>query len=195
MSGVPIFAFGSSEPVTDIETGRECTLIDKSYSKLSLLERLWWAVSGRRPKIKNPFVPAATYKFYSGCDYSIYLIKHLPKVVGEDPSPESYLEATKGEKAIPFISGISCSFDRVKDVIAGTIIAILSTESLTYRLVKDGDYDLVLKASDEYGGLSIMALPYFEVSEVSWGMGIDDLITEETFTFSAREPGFLKKIR
>jgi hypothetical protein len=195
MDSVPVYAFGSSEPVTRIETGRECALIDKSYSKLSLIERLWWAVSGRRPKIKNPFVPAVTYKFYSGCDYTFYLIEHLPKVCGEDPSPESYLEAVRGKTAIPFISGISFSFNKGKGVVEGTILSILSTESLTYRLVKEGDWDFVGKVADEYGGLSIMVLPNFRINQTSWGMGIDDLVTEENFTFSASEPGFLKKIR
>ncbi len=55
---------------------------------------------------------------------------------------------------------------------------------------QDGPVHLLLSASTEYGDLSTFVIPNFKTTSWSWGIAVDDLVSEEYFTFEGDEPKY-----
>lgn len=121
----------------------------------------------------NNYIPTTSYCSFSGVDTKFYLI---------DP-------VNNTRRSIPQVQG--CSFvwnpqggdGELK--VRGTIIACLFNKSAYLELIEKDCFSLI--AADEFGHMARTDIKGFEITKLSYGIGIDDLVTEEVFEFIAKD--------
>jgi hypothetical protein len=73
--------------------------------------------------------------------------------------------------------------------VAGDARFIMFDRSTIKRIEEMGEnVHVLLLAASEYGDLSTFVLPRFKITSWSWGIAVDDLVSEEVVEFEADEP-------
>lgn len=176
-------------------------LFTQTLPKKSFWQKLKDLFKSPPPKTKLedlPFVqPQKPYggvvlTTFAGCDIKPKLVPHMQ---GDYSDYWLAKGTTLGEvQAISFVCKKEVLGGVTLDVTRGSLTAILFMDSCLPKL-DVGDVDLVLSASTEYGDVTVMVLPNFKITSLRYGIGIDDLVSEETFTFEADAPMVWKSIR
>lgn len=89
------------------------------------------------------------------------------------------------------IQAVSAAEDLVHGGVSGTIVAIVFDKDPLREWVGK-TFDIVLRASSEYGDRATSVIKDARFSSISWGVSIDDLVMEVCYNFEAKScTGFL----
>jgi len=120
---------------------------------------------GKKPKLKSR---PRGYRAFSGVDTKLFVEYQDGKV-----------------EVLPEVQAISISSNNLDPISRGEIIAILFDRSSLPKLQKVKNIALI--ATTEYGDRSASAFKGVEVTDYSFGISIDDIITEERILFDFKE--------
>jgi hypothetical protein len=147
--------FDDMAPLTEVKTKKERKT--KPVYKLGSADPICYAKEKSREENK------VTQGFMGGCDTKIYV----------DDEPLHVAQA------------ISVQQDRAMNIYEGTLIVIGSPgmEEVKDFLAKK-ECHMMVKAADEFGNVEISFDHKIRIDGHSWGVSVDDLITETVINFT-----------
>jgi len=194
----------------------DATYLGNQFSEMTFWQRLKFLFTGKTPKRTNsitppPVMPAdinpdfvtkpgdpgivtdRSYTTFAGCDIKLFEVRDIES----DATREEILETKKTDKckAIGEVQGISFNVDLSSHQTDGSLLCILFNESIITRFKKYKSYPthLILEACDEYGNRSNCIIPNIKFEDLSWGISVDDLVSEEHLVFRADEVMYWEK--
>lgn len=145
---------------------------------------------------------SASYTTFAGCDIKLVFVEGLSADACRDEIERAYMPSRielineSREKHCHVIGegqAISVraawSDENEKVMSTGDLICIqFDRDALKFTDEVEGSMHLLALAANEYGDLATFILPNIQFTSWSWGISIDDLVSEVYLTFEADEP-------
>jgi len=127
-----------------------------------------------------------SYNSFSGCDVKVYLSDE-PDIKFGYKNADEYLEWHQRYKCVPEVQAVSFKVSLTTEVdgVGGTLMVVMFSKSLLKTLLEYKHMHLIV--ANEYGYLAYMSIKHITWQELSYGIAIDDIISEERFDFVAQK--------